>query len=134
MKHGAPESLNSLSLAYIGDAIYEVYVREHVLCSGRAKPKQLHNHTVQYVSANAQSAVLHDWLATDVLTEDEIAVVKRGRNAKSKSTPKNMSIADYRHATAFEALIGFHYLSNNKQRLDTLQSYAVAWIDQQKTK
>lgn len=134
MSYVTPGSWSSLSLAYIGDAIYEVFVREHVLYEERAKPKQLHNHTVQYVAANAQSAVLYYWLETNALTEDEIAIVKRGRNAKSKSTPKNMSIADYRHATAFEALIGYHYLSNNQERLKVLQSSAVAFIDQQKTK
>ena len=129
-----PRQLNSLALAYIGDAIYEVYVREHVLSDGQVKPQQLHNHAVHYVAAHAQASILHHWLDSDMLTEEEIAVVKRGRNAKSKSTPKNMSMSDYRHATAFEALIGFLYLMKQEERLQQLQEAAIFWIHEQKEK
>ena len=129
-----PRQLNSLALAYIGDAIYEVYVRTYLIEERQVKPQQLHNHAVHYVAASAQASILHHWLRADVLTEEEIAVVKRGRNAKSKSKAKNMSVSDYRHATAFEALIGFHYLMGHKERLNILQNTAISWINEQKEK
>lgn len=126
-----PRQLNSLALAYIGDAIYEVYVREYLLMNGQVKPQQLHGHAIHYVAAHAQASVLHHWLEMELLTEEEKSVVKRGRNAKSKSSPKNMSISDYRHATAFEALIGFHYLMKHQERLDQLSDLAINWINEQ---
>jgi ribonuclease-3 family protein len=127
-----PSQLNSLTLAYIGDAIYEVYVREYLIEHGGVKPHELHNQAVHYVAAHAQSSVIHHLLEQSMLTEEEVQVVKRGRNAKSKSSPKNMSVIDYRYATAFEALIGFHYLMKHHDRLAELNRLAVTWINQQK--
>lgn len=124
-----PKQLNSLTLAYIGDAIYELYVREYLIQSGKVKPHELHNLAVGYVAANAQASVIHHWLNKGILSEEEISIVKRGRNAKSQSTPKNMSISDYRHATAFESLLGFHYLMKNEDRLNELNKAAIEWIN-----
>lgn len=122
--------LNSLTLAYIGDAIYELHVREHLIHQGIVKPDKLHHLAIGYVAANKQAGILFEWLHNDVLTDEEISVVKRGRNAKSQSTPKNMSIVDYRHSTAFETLLGFHYLMKNEERLTYLMEAAVEIIDQ----
>src|SRR5699024_6523288 len=110
------EQLNSLALAYMGDAVFELHVRTHLLKTGFVRPNALHQAAVHYVSASAQAPVIHAWLEKNVLTDVEKAIVRRGRNAKSGSTPRNMSIQAYRYATAFEALLGYHYLNDNKQR------------------
>lgn len=128
------KQLNSLALAYMGDAIYEVFVREYLLNHGQVKPNTLHQTAIEYVAANRQAAVVHHWMTDECLSDQEHAIIKRGRNAKSLSTPKNMSISDYRHATAFESLIGYHYLEKNEDRLQELLYDAVTWIHQIKTK
>jgi len=122
------KQLNSLALAYIGDAVYELSIREHLIQVGQVKPNALHNEAVKYVSATAQAAIVHEWLAKEALTEEEKAVIRRGRNAKSSSIPKNMSVQSYRYATAFEALLGYHYLLENKQRLNSLIANAIEFV------
>lgn len=125
------KQLNSLALAYIGDAVYEVHVRNHLIMSGQIRPNELHQRAVSFVSATAQASVIHHWIKEEILTEEEAAVVRRGRNAKSHSTPKNMPIHAYRHATAFEALIGYHYLEKNETRLEELLHLSVQFIEDQ---
>src|SRR5690625_1463795 len=95
--------LNSLVLAYIGDAIYEVHVRNHLIRSGQINPHELQTRAVQYVSAKAQSEIMHYILEKDLLLDNEKGIVRRGRNAKSNSVPKNAPLQAYRYATAFEA-------------------------------
>lgn len=123
--------LNSLALAYIGDAVYEVHVRTYLLIQGEVKPNQLHQAAVHFVAANKQARVAHYWLEENILTADEIAILKRGRNAKSASAPKNMKITDYRYATAFEALIGHHYISENGERLKELMNTAIEYLKEE---
>ncbi|WP_018663981.1 Mini-ribonuclease 3 [Heyndrickxia acidiproducens] len=117
--------LNSLALAYMGDAVYEQYIRHHVLLQGRTKPNQLHRASVRFVSAKAQAAILKTFYEEQLLTEAEQAVAKRGRNAKSGTVPKNTDVQTYRHSTAFEALIGYHYLAGNRERMETLIERAI---------
>lgn len=118
-----PSQLSPLSLAYIGDGVYELYVRTRMINEHTGMPAhKLHMHTVKYVKAASQSASINYML--EFLTEDEMAVFKRGRNAKSPTTPKNADILDYRRATGFEALIGYLYLSDNEARLNELMSMA----------
>jgi ribonuclease III family protein len=119
------KQMKSLALAYMGDAVYEVYVREHLLEKGTVKPNQLHQEAITFVSAKAQNAVLRDWLDQGILSEEEESIVARGRNAKSGSVPKHTSVQTYRYSTAFEALIGFHYLSKNESRLQELLKLAI---------
>ncbi|MFC3040943.1 Mini-ribonuclease 3 [Virgibacillus xinjiangensis] len=119
------KQMKSLALAYMGDAVFEMYVREYLLKSGQVKPNQLHQKAVGFVSGKAQAAVVLYWLDTDALQEEEERIVARGRNAKSGSTPKNTSVQTYRYSTAFEALIGYHYLSGNHDRLEQLLAQAV---------
>ncbi|SFB24762.1 MULTISPECIES: Mini-ribonuclease 3 [unclassified Bacillus (in: firmicutes)] len=114
------KQLNSLALAYMGDAVFENYVRHHLLQSGQVKPNQLHRAGTRYVSAKAQSQILFHMLDLEMLSEVEMAVVKRGRNAKSGSVPKNTDVQTYRYSTAFEALIGHLYLSGQEERLKDL--------------
>ncbi|KAB7704589.1 ribonuclease III [Bacillus aerolatus] len=109
--------MNSLALAYMGDAIYEVHIRRYLLELGKIKPNQLHKEATRYVSAKAQANVLYHMIESDFLSEEELAVVKRGRNAKSGTIPKNTDVQTYRHSTALEALIGLLFLTGNEKRL-----------------
>ncbi|OEH93169.1 Mini-ribonuclease 3 [Bacillus solimangrovi] len=129
-----PKQLNALALAYMGDAVYEQHVRFEILQTGKVKPNQLHREATQFVSAKAQAAVLHRLLELNFLTEEEEAVMRRGRNAKSGTIPKNTDVQTYRHSSAFEAVIGYHYLSGNEERLDELlvSSYNIALEERKK--
>ncbi|HEY9576221.1 MAG TPA: Mini-ribonuclease 3 [Pseudobacillus sp.] len=109
--------MNSLALAYMGDAIYEVYIRRHLLELGKVKPNQLHREATRYVSAKAQANFLYRMMESGFLLEEEMVIVKRGRNAKSGTIPKNTDVQTYRHSTAFEALIGMLFLTGEDQRL-----------------
>lgn len=113
-----PGQLNPLVLAYIGDAVYEVHVRQYLVSLRNHRPQYLHNQAVKFVSAKAQAQFLKNWLP--LLTEEELDIVKRGRNAKSGSVPKNADILDYRHSTAFECLIGYLYYRKRFDRLGAL--------------
>ena len=118
-----PSQFSPLALAYIGDGVYELFVRTKVIEEHENLPaNKLHKKTVQYVKAHAQANSIDAMLPH--LTEDETAVYKRGRNAKSNTTPKNADMADYRKATGFEALIGFLYLSGENGRLNELMEIA----------
>ena len=118
-----PNQYSPLVLAYIGDSVYEVYVRTRVVEENPDMPAhKLHLQTVKYVKAHAQSNSIHAMMS--MLTEEEDTVFKRGRNAKSPTTAKNASLIDYRHATGFEALIGYIYLSGNTERLEELMQKA----------
>lgn len=104
-----------LTLAYVGDAVYEVIIRTVIAERANRAANELHKRAVKYVQAGTQAAMI--MALQDILTEDELAVFKRGRNAKSNTSAKNASITDYRKATGFEALIGFLYLTDQMDRL-----------------
>lgn len=104
-----------LTLAYIGDAVYELVIRTVVVERANRAANELHKRTVKYVQAGVQASMIEAVLPE--LTEDEVAVYKRGRNAKSHTSAKNASIQDYRKATGFEALMGYLYLNNQMDRL-----------------
>ncbi|MGP4042246.1 Mini-ribonuclease 3 [Gracilibacillus sp. D59] len=120
-----PREMKSLTLAYMGDVIYEKYVREYLINKGTVKVQELHQHAVRFVKATSQAKIVHKWLDTNQLTLEELAIVKRGRNAKSGSVPKNTSVQAYRYSTAFEALIGFLYLDQQHERLELLITQAI---------
>ncbi len=109
------KSMSALSLAFIGDAVYEVFIRQNILSKGDAKVKTLHNDCVKLVNADFQAKMTDIFLP--LLTEEETAVFKRGRNAHAGHTPKNKSEAIYHKSTGFEALIGFLYLKKDYERL-----------------
>lgn len=115
MENGKEKQFSPLGLAYIGDAVYEIIVRTMVLLKGNAPVNKLHKQAKEYVNAKAQAELYHR-IAT-YLTEEEQAIFRRGRNAKSFTTPKNMEIADYRHATGLEALFGYLYLKGQMERI-----------------
>ena len=118
-----PNQYSPLALAYIGDGVYELYVRSRVIEEHSNLPAhKLHLHTVKYVKAHAQSNSIE--ALQNILTEEEAAVYRRGRNAKSATVPKNANIVEYRRATGFEALIGYVYLTGNTERLNKLMDEA----------
>lgn len=124
-------SMNGLSLAFIGDAVYEVMLREHILAEGDARVAQLHKDTVKYANATFQASAAERLLP--LLTEEEAAVYRRGRNAHSAHTPKNKSEAEYHKATGFEALFGYLYLMKNTARLYELFEIVLA-VDEKEDK
>ncbi len=103
-----------LALAYIGDSIYDVIIRTVVVERGNQSTKKLHRTAVRYVNAGTQARMAES--LQDVFTEEEEEVYRRGRNAKSNSTAKNASLADYRKATGMEALLGYLYLQDRMDR------------------
>ncbi|MGE7781907.1 Mini-ribonuclease 3 [Peribacillus sp. NPDC097264] len=126
--------LNSLALAYMGDAVYETYIRHHLIQNGVVKPNLLHKKATSFVSAKAQSKIIHFFLESGWLSEEETAVVRRGRNAKSGSVPKNTDVQTYRYSTAFEALMGFLYLSGRIERMEDLVEKSIQFIEEEKGK
>lgn len=106
------------TLAYIGDVVYELYIRKHVIENSHAQVNKLHKKTIQYVSAKAQ-AHLVDMLDGE-FTEEEKDIIRRGRNAVANTVPKNTDVITYKIATGFEALIGFLYLKDDIKRLEEI--------------
>ncbi|WP_392455467.1 Mini-ribonuclease 3 [Chryseomicrobium aureum] len=126
------KQLNALALAYMGDAVLERAVREHLLVNGMIRPNALHREATNYVSAKAQSAIVHDMMENNFLTEDELATYRRGRNAKSGTVPKNTDVQTYRASTGFEAVLGSLYLRGDHDRVEQLLTYAITAIDSRK--
>ncbi|MBM7365137.1 Mini-ribonuclease 3 [Priestia taiwanensis] len=124
------KQLNSLALAYIGDAVYEIYVRHHILQKGTIRPNQLHKTATTFVSAKSQAKVIHYLLEEERLTEEELAVFRRGRNAKSGSVPKNTDVQTYRYSTGFEALIGYLDLLGRQERLEEIITTAIQFVEE----
>lgn len=123
---------NTTVLAYVGDAVYELYIRRHVFALGEIHADRLHQAAVKYVRAEAQADAVK--ALTDDLTEDEVLLVKRARNKKITSKPKNADPVIYKWATAFEALIGYLYLSGNSQRLEEVIRKAIDHIEEAKAR
>lgn len=121
-------TMSPLVLAYIGDTIYESYIREYLIRKNiNKKVNDLHKSAVKYVKAKAQATIMHE--LESELTEEELRIYKRGRNQKSHTSPKNADIIDYKHATGFEALVGYLYLRNEKERLDYIISKGINIIE-----
>lgn len=123
--------LNGLSLAYLGDAVFELYIREYLLNSGYQKVKVLNKKCVEYTSGKSQSIFLFYLIDDKILSDDEIAIYKRGRNSHIGSVRKNIDIETYLAATGFEALIGYLYLTN-KDRLNFIINLIIKWKEENK--
>ncbi|MCI8961346.1 MAG: ribonuclease III [Clostridia bacterium] len=108
-------NLNPLTWAYIGDAVYELYIRENLIETTNLKPHKLHIEAVKKVKAEAQANILQR--IEEKLTEEEKEIVRRTRNTKNHHLPKNSNIKEYMYATAFEGLIGYLYLTGKEERL-----------------
>lgn len=115
--------LNGTTLAYIGDAIYEVYIRETFISKGITKVDKLHKEAIKFTSAKGQAEAFEK--IKETLSEEEIGVFKRGRNANSDRKPKNTDLSIYKQATGFEALLGYLYLSKNTDRLNELMNIII---------
>lgn len=123
-KEQIPElnTLSPLTLAFVGDSVYEMFIRTKILSMGNRPSCELHKIAVGYVKAKAQAQAAHKVL--DVLTDQELEIYKRGRNTNIHTVPKNAQMADYRHATALEALIGYLYIKGEEDRLEEILNLA----------
>ncbi len=119
-----PELINPLTLAYLGDAVFEVYVREYLIVEKNIlKPDLLAKEAINYVSASAHASFMHAALENNWLTEEEIAIYKRGRNAKVKRHNKNVNVLEHNQSSGFECLIGYLYLVEKQNRIDEIFEY-----------
>lgn len=112
--------INVLVLAYLGDTIYENYVRKYLISKNIPNVNELQKEAIKYVSAVNQARFLQELMNNNFFFDDEINVIKRARNYKSSSHPKNCDIVTYKHATALEAVIGYLSLSNKEDRIKEL--------------
>lgn len=117
--------MKPLVWAYIGDCIYEIFIRMNLVNSTHLDPHRLHIETIKYVKAKAQAETLSR--IYDNLTEEEKDIVRRGRNAEAHHQPKNAELADYKYATAFEALIGYLYLMKQDERLKEILNKSIKY-------
>jgi ribonuclease-3 family protein len=118
-----PDELSPAVWAYIGDAVYELYIRCYLLNDGPAKTKNLHHEAIAMVRASFQAQLVSR--IEPLLSEDELEILKRGRNVKSGHIPALTDVLTYRHSTAFEALIGYLFLQGERERLYQLLNQAV---------
>lgn len=127
-----PELLNPLVLAYLGDGVFEVYVREYLITEKEIlKPDLLQKAAIKYVSAKAQADFMQAAIENQWLNEEEIRIYKRGRNAKNTRVMKNTSIATHNQSSGFEAIIGHLYLMNNKKRLNEIIEMYKRYVDKE---
>ena len=124
-----PGELPALVLAYVGDAVYELLIREHLVRAGLVRVDRLHGEAVKYVQAAAQARTLRALEGS--LSEEEMAVVRRGRNAKSPHTPRSSGVIEYRHSTALESLVGYLYLKGDTARLNHILAAALEATEEQ---
>ena len=113
-----PEEINQMSpliWAYVGDCVYELYIRTYLVDNTNLKPHKLHIESIKYVKAGAQAKFLQDF--ADYLSDEEKDIVRRGRNANNHHLPKNSNVQEYMYSTAFEGLIGYLYLTKNYDRV-----------------
>ena len=116
--------MNNLVLAYLGDAVYELYIREYLISKGLVKVNDLQNESLKYVSASSQSNHLKRLIDNNFLTEDEIDIVKRGRNMSSHNK-KNTDIVTYKRSTGLECLIGNLKINNSNERIKEIMDFIV---------
>ena len=117
------DTMSPLTWAYVGDAVFELYIRTHLINTTNLKPHALHLKSIKYVKAKSQAKILQR--LEETLTDEEKEIVRRGRNTKNHHLPKNAEVQDYMYSTAFEALIGYLYLTKQNDRLDEVFKYCV---------
>lgn len=126
--------LAGLTLAYVGDASYETYIRKHLIQKGQTRPNELHRKATHYVSAKAQASLIQEMLEANLLTEEELLIYKRGRNAKSHTTAKNADVTTYRMSTGFEAVMGYLDLLEETSRLEVLIRWCIEKVEEKNEK
>ena len=117
------KQLSPLTWAYVGDAVYELYIRTYLINTTKLKPHELHIKSIKYVKAKAQAELLQQ--LEEILTDEEKDIVRRGRNTQTHHIAKNATVQDYMYATAFEALIGYLYLTKQDERIKELLDYLI---------
>ena len=122
-------TFSALTLAYIGDCVYELVVRTVVIHHSKKAVNDLHKKAIKFVKAESQALMMQGLLDEEILTEEEITIYKRGRNTKSHTSAKNASIAAYRKATGFEALIGYLYVTNQMERILELTKIGLKYVE-----
>ena len=115
--------INALVLAYLGDTIYENYVRKYLIENGIANVNDLQKESIKYVSAKGQAEYLKKMMENNFFNPDELDIIKRARNTKSNSSSKGCDIITYKYATGLESLIGFLEIERNKARIDEIMSF-----------
>ncbi len=115
--------VNVLVLAYMGDTVYEDYIRKYLINKGIGNVNDLQTESLKYVSAKAQANYVQQMIDNKLLSESELDIVKRARNYKTTSHPKSCDIITYKYATGLEALIGYLYLNNNNNRINDIMNY-----------
>lgn len=120
------KQLNPLTLAFLGDAVYELYIRTHILTeNSMMSPHKMHLEAIKYVKAHAQSEIIKS--LQEELLEEEVYYFKKGRNAKSGTVPKNADVQEYRFATGFECLLGYLYVTKNSERLEYILQKVISF-------
>lgn len=122
--------LNPLTLAYMGDAVLDQHVREYIVLKLKAKPNRLHQEAKRYVSAKSQAQTLEFLMENNWFSEEELDIVRRGRNAKSYTKAKNTDIQTYRKSSGLEAVIGYLYLEKEQKRLTALLESVVQNVNE----
>ncbi|MBR3146428.1 MAG: Mini-ribonuclease 3 [Bacilli bacterium] len=117
--------VNVLVLAYMGDTVYEDYIRKYLITKGIGNVNDLQTEALKYVSAINQAKFLTEMIDNDKLSEKELDIVKRARNYKTTSHPKSCDIITYKYATGLEALIGYLYLDNNIERINEIMNFII---------
>lgn len=117
------DMMNILVYAYIGDSIYELHIRKYLIDRGIKKVNDLQKESINYVSAKSQAKFLNDLIEKSFFSEEEMDIIRRARNNKGTSHPKNTDILTYKHATALEAIIGYLYLNDNYIRIDEIMNH-----------
>lgn len=124
-------TMSPLTWAYIGDSVYELYIRQYLVNTTKLKPHKLHMEAIKYVRAGAQANILEE--IEESLTNQEQEIVKRGRNAENHHLPKNATIQEYMYSTGLEALIGYLYLSKQDKRLKEILELCIDQINKEKS-
>lgn len=130
-KHLDVNLINGIALAFEGDAVYSLYIRRHLIFQGQTKPNQLHRLATRYVSAKAQASLIEKMLDQEVLTEKELDLYKRGRNAHSHTKAKNTDVITYKMSTGFEAVMGYLHMTEDLTRLEELITWCINQVERE---
>ena len=130
-KHLDVNLINGIALAFEGDAVYSLYIRRHLIFHGQTKPNQLHRLATRYVSAKAQASLIEKMLDQEVLTEKELDIYKRGRNAHSHTKAKNTDVITYKMSTGFEAVMGYLHMTEDLTRLEELITWCIDQVERE---
>lgn len=130
MANTNPKLLNPLTLAYMGDAVLDQHIRTYIVLKLQSKPNRLHQVAKQYVSAKSQAQTLEYLIENTWFTDEELEIVRRGRNAKSYTKAKNTDIQTYKKSSGLEAVIGFLYLDTQEKRLTALLEAIVESVNE----